>query len=188
MCIGHLGEIIDGALAIDLDNLISRLEAIGFGDDDMDIRQTIGSFGNRDDGIVMLKDKGDIAQRSIGYMPISIAAEQVEEIFVEGIFVLVFSGLDVALDIIEGFIQINGIELEFRCWRLREIGLGRVKLKVQPKLLEGVLGVISLEGDINETVVGRFSGYVAIPRSYNFQNGLMIYFYFLFFYSKNAGK
>lgn len=105
----------------------------------------------------MLKDKGGVAQRAKGYVTISIVAEKIEEIFVEGIFVLVFTRLDVALNIIESFIQINRGELELGCGRLREISLCRVKLKIQSQLFEGVLGVISLERDVRETSVGGLS-------------------------------
>lgn len=170
--VGHLGEIIDGGLAIDLNNLVSRLKTSFPDGDNVNIGHSIGSFTDRDDGIFMLKDKGGVAQRAKRYVTISIVAEKIEKIFVEGIFVLVFTRLDVALNIIESFIQINRGELELGCGRLREISLCRVKLKIQSQLFEGVLGVISLERDVRETSVGGLSVNVSSTSGCNGQNSL----------------
>lgn len=173
MTVGHLGEIIDGGLAIYLNNLISRHKPSFLNGNSVNIGHAIGSFGDRDDGIVMLKGKGDIAQRAKGHVPIPIAAEKIEEIFVEGIFVLVFTRFDIALNIIESFIQINRGELELGCGRLREISLCRIKLKIQSQLLEGVFSVISLEWNVRETFVGGLSVNISPTRGCNSQNSLI---------------
>lgn len=103
----------------------------------------------------MLKDECDVAQWAIRNVPIPITAKQVEEIFVEGILVLVISGIDIILDIINSLIQINRGELELGRRRICEICLGRVKLEVQLQLLNGIYRVILLERDVDETVVRR---------------------------------
>lgn len=102
--VGQLGEIINDGLAINLNNLISRHKAGFMDDNNVDIGHAMGSCGDRNDGIVMLKVKGGVAQRNIVYVPITIAAEKIEEIFLEGVFVLVFTRLDIVLNIIESFI------------------------------------------------------------------------------------
>lgn len=130
MTIGHLGEVINRVLAIDLKDFGTRLETIRLGLNDVDLGDAIRSLGHRDDGIVVLKDECNVAQRAIPHVPIPVTAEKVEEISVEGILVLVISGTDIILNIIHGSIQVNRAELELGRRRICEICLGRVKLEI----------------------------------------------------------
>lgn len=157
MTVGHLGEVIHGVLAIYLNDLGPGLEASTLGVDGINLGDGTRSQGHRDNTVLVLKDECDITQRAKRHMPISITAEEVEEILVEGILVLVCSGIDVTLDVAEGFIQIDGGEFELGGRRICEICLGRVKLKVQFQLFECIHSVIFLEWDVDETVVRRLS-------------------------------